>query len=144
MAVDAILWMGARFYYSTDGTNYTELTDMIEVGPPDDPTVEEIEATPLNPTSNAAEFLYGLINYGSTSFRQYFNKSRFTTLRARLRTSTWWRTVYPDNAAVANSSKIEWIGAPTKVKNNTGVRNTPISIDVEIKISGAVTFTAGA
>lgn len=144
MAVDAILGMGARHYYSTDGVNYTELTDLMEVGAPDDPEVEKIEATPVNPTSNAAEFLFGLITYGSTSFKQYYNKSRMTTLRARLRLSTWWRTVYPDNATVSNASKIEYVATPTKVRTGALVRNQPIAIEVNANITGAVTFTAGS
>ena len=37
MAVDAVLGIGSRLYYSADNVTYTELTDIVEIGPPDDP-----------------------------------------------------------------------------------------------------------
>lgn len=144
MPVSAYLGLGARLYYSTDGSSYTELSDLIGMGSPDDPTVEKIDATPLNPNSNAREYLYGLIDYGKFTFQQYWTKARLTTLRGRLRTSTYWRVVFPDHATPTSASKLEFQGAPVKVRPGPLVNNQPISIDVEIDISGATTYTEAA
>lgn len=144
MAVDAILGLSSRFYYSTDNVTYTELTDMLEMPTVPDPTVETPEATPFNPTSYSREYLAGLVDYGSFTFKQFWNKTRYTTLRGRLRTNTYFRFVYPDNATPANASKEEVYTIVTKVRPDGISKSAPIGIQVEAKITGVSTFTAGS
>lgn len=136
MAADAILGLGTRVYYSTDGTTYTELTDIMEVEGAPDPEVETVESTPLNPTAYAREFLAGLVNWGKFNFKQYWNKTRFSLLRGRVRTTTYFRFSYPD------TSKDEFATIVTKVKPEGASKNTPIAIAVQSQITGAPTFTA--
>lgn len=144
MAVDALLGLGTRLYYSTDGSTYTELTDMDEIGSPGSPEVEQVEATPMNPTSRAREFLWGLVNYGTFSCKQFWNKTRYTTLKNRLYTATYWRFVFPDNATPTSASKEEFIATPVKVQVDPPQRNKALTISVEAKLTGASTYTAQA
>lgn len=141
MAVDAILGLSSRLYYSTDGSSYTELTDMAEMPMVPDPTVETPEATPFNPTAYSREYLAGLIDYGAFSFKQFWNATRYNTLRGRLRTSTYFRFVYPDHATPTSASKEEVLTLVTKVRPDGVTRSTPLTTHVEAKITGAAAFT---
>ena len=138
MTVDAVLGIGSRLYYSADNVTYTELTDIVEIGPPDDPDVERIEATPLNPNSRAKEYLFGLVEYGEFTFKQFWNKTRYNTLRGFLYTSKYWKVVFPD------TSTLIFQGALTKCRSSGLTNNQPIHIECTVKISGATTFTAAA
>lgn len=138
MAVDAILGLGTRNYYSSNGTDYNEFVDMVLAGPPDDPTYSTIEATPLNPTDRAREFLKGLVDYGEYGFSQYYNKTRFDTLRDNLGTNLYWRVTLPDD------SKFEFRGIITKAILAGLETEKVITIDVKVKITGAVVFTPAA
>lgn len=144
MAVDAVLGIGCRLYYSTDNVTYTELTDMAEMPAVPDPTVETPEATPFNPTAYSREFLLGLIDYGSFSFKQFWNKTRYGVLRGRLRTNTYIRFVYNDNPTPTSASKDEVLTLVTKVRPDGISKSAPICTQVECKVTGAATFTAGS
>lgn len=145
MAIDALLAFGARLYYSTDGTTYTELADMLKIGSPGDPDAPEIDGTPLTPSVAWREFRLGLNKAGEFSFEQHFNKTRYALLDGRRRLSTYWRITYPDNATPANASKAEFVGYPKKVTiSELGNPDDFVKIMVTVQLSGAVTFTQGS
>lgn len=145
MAADASLAYGARLYYSTDGSTYTELTDIVEIGSPGEPEAPDVDVTPINPSTAYREFKSGLLNAGEFSFKQHWNKTRFTTLRGRLRTSTYWRLVFPDNATPANASKAEFVGPVKKCTTDPmNDADDEIHIMCTVKVSGAITWTEGS
>ncbi len=149
MAVDAILGKKTRIYWSTDNITYTEFADLVEAGPPEDGEVEQIEATPLNPTNNAKEYLSALEELGEFTFSQYWNKTRYTTIRAiktanSAGTPYYFRLCFPDNATPTSASRIVFLGNVKKGRPAGFKRNTPIQIDVIVKVTGAITYTEGS
>lgn len=145
MAVDAILVYGTRLYYSLDGVSYTEFTDLREVEAPGTPEAPEVDITPLADSSDYRQFRLGLSVAGEFTFRQYYKKSRLTTLISLFRTSIYWRLIYPDNATPANASKVEFVGyvkrwAPPAATNP----DDPAVIEGTVKLTGAPTFTEGS
>ncbi len=145
MAVDALPGISARQYYSIDsGSNYTELTDLIEIGSPEDGTAAQIPATPLNPTNNSDEFINGIINNGMAKWSQYWNKSRYATMRAYVGTKLTWKTVFPDNANPALGTKIVYAGNLVKCAPGAMNKKDAIPLNYEVQITGAVTVTQGS
>ena len=145
-APDRILGKGARLYYSTDGgSTYTELTEISDLGAPDEGETEQIEATPLNPSSNAKEFLNGLTDTGKFSFKQFMDKkfTRFKTLRLLKGTLLGWRIVGPMVTGLTTAPKIEFDGNLEKVNASGFVRNQPTTIDCDVQVTGAVTLAEG-
>lgn len=143
MAVDAILTNGTRFYYSSDGVTYTELSDMKEltVPSPDEP---DVDVTPLVANDDAREFRLALQVAGELDGKQFFTKTRFAALVAIKRTNLYWRLRFPDTTTVANQSKLEWRGwLKTPTRSPATNPDDPITIDFKVKVTGLVTFTAG-
>lgn len=139
MAADAILGLGARLYYSTDDATYTELTDLKEIGSPGNPTIEQIESTPLNPTNRRREFLAGLIDGGRFTFMQMWNKSRYNTLKgfADAGTNLYWRIDLPDSG----TSTDKFRGALSQCTFGPIRTSEIIMITCEVQVSGDETFT---
>jgi len=145
VAVDALLAYGTRLYYSTDGSTYTELSDVLKIGSPGDPEAPEVDVTPLTPTAAWREFRLGLNKAGEFSFDQHFNKTRYSLLDGRRRLSTYWRIIYPDNATPANASKVEFVGYIRKLTiSELGNPDDIVKIMCAVQLSGAVTFTQGS
>lgn len=144
MAADGILGLGARLYYSTNGTDYTELTDLEEIGPPQDETFEQIENTPLNPTNRRREYLNGLVDSGSFTFKQKYKKARMTALRGRLNATTYWKIMFPDGSTSSNGSTFVFQGNLTKCPSSPLQKSVVVTIDCEVKITGDITFTEGS
>ena len=144
MAVSATLGQGTRLYYSSNGSDYTELTDLVEIGPPGDPDIEQIEATPLNPTGNSREYLNGLEENGEFNFSQYWTKGRQTTLRAIRGLTRYYKVVCPDNATPANASTYVFQGNLRKCQPAGFRRGQPVQIDCRVQLTSAITFTEGS
>jgi hypothetical protein len=146
MPVDASLGLSSRLYWSTDGTTYSELSDLVMLGPVDDAKLEQVEVTPLVPTNRRREYRPALFSTTTFTFRQYFTKTRMTALRSYYiaGTSLYWRYVYPDHTTPTSASKYEWVG-PLMAWHGDGAELTkPNHIDGEVQITGDVTFTAGS
>lgn len=147
MTVDAILGLQSRLYYSTTSNTgpWNELSDLSEMDGADDPKVDKIEATPLNPTGNAKEYLFGLIEYGEFGFKQYYKKTRLTALRALLGTNpAYWKIVVPDNPNSALASYMVVTGTLISAKTGPFQKGNPILIDCKVTITGPSTFTQGS
>ncbi len=140
MSVDAMIGMGARLYDSPDNITFTEITDLQMIGSPDDPEAKEIDATPVNPTAGANEYLLGLLNYGEFEFKQYYNASRFVHHRGNLRQTVYYRIVLND--AISNSGSI--IALQTLLKkckiSELEVEKVTV-IECKAKITGPSGFT---
>lgn len=132
---DAILGQGTRLYYSSDNISYNELADLADVGEPDEGDVEQIESTPLNPSTSAKEFLNGLREAGTFTFDQYWTKARYTTLRTLIGTTKYWKIVFPE------SSYLYFQGNLKKARPMGFKRNEPIKIGCAVQITGGTTFT---
>lgn len=140
MAVDATLCSGSRLYYSTDsGSNYTELTDLRSMGPPGDPEAPKVDVTPLNPTSNTREKRIGLFDSGMFSFKQYYNKTRYSALRTLFtnRTLVRWKITMPEGSTNVYDGYLSKC-----TSSDMGNPDDPLMIDCQVEITGAVTFTA--
>jgi hypothetical protein len=142
VAVDTLLADGTKLLYSTNGTTYTELPDMSEIGSPGSPNVPDVDVTPLAGGIVFRQFRPGLQDPGEFTFKQKYNAARMTLLKGRERTSTWWRITYPD---LATPSKFEFVGYP-KLVNMSGPGNPDDELNIEctVKVTGAVTWTAGS
>lgn len=145
MTVDASLVYGVRLYRSADGVTYTEVADLKELGSPGDPVAPDVDVTPLTPSVAAREFKAGLLNSGEMEFKQFWNKTRFTALRAILRVGYYWRVVFPDNASPALASRVDFAGYLNRCTTSPMTDpDEPITIDCKVKVTGAITFTEGS
>lgn len=146
MAADVKLGYNSKLYYSPDGVTYTELPDLERLGPPDDGNLEVVEITPLSPTNRRKEYIAALIDSGSFTFQQFWNKTRYSLLRTYYSggTNVYWRYVFPDNATPANASKLEFVGPLDQWRPSGAERTAKILIDGKVRITGDITFTAGA
>lgn len=140
MAVNAMLGLGARLYDSPDGITYTELVDMQEIGSPDDPEVGSVDATPVNPTNRAHEFLAGLINYGEFEFKQYFTGPRLVHHRGNIYKTVYYKIVLNDLISTAGSTMIIQTFL-MKARLSTLEAEKVVTIDCKAKVTGASTFT---
>lgn len=147
MSVDATLGLGTRLYYSTNsGSSYTELTDLMEIGDPPNTTVEKIDVTSVNPTSRRREKKAGLSDGGNFDFAQFWNKTRYTTLKAfyDAGTSLRWKLVYPDNTDPAQASNLVFDGPLEKCQSSGTANNKPLCIKCSVFVSGSDAFTPGS
>lgn len=146
MPVDALLANGTRFYFSTNGgSTYSELVDLKELGSPGEPEGPEVDVTPLAPTANYREFRIGLLKSGTITFKQFYNKARYTTLAALLRIQYDWKYVFPDNAVPASASNLTFKGYLKKLTvDPVSDPDDKILIMGEVTITGAITFTQGS
>lgn len=143
-AVDAILVYGSRVYFSSDGgSNYNELADMKQIGVPPTDT-PDVDVTPLADSDNFRQFRLGLSVAGELDLKQFFNKTRMSTLQGLARQKLKWRIRVPDSATVANCSKIEFDGwLKWSQLSPLSDPDEPITIDFKVKLAGAITWTQG-
>ncbi len=147
MSVDAISGIGAQQHYSTNGgSTYTQLTDLAMLGAPGSPKIDQIEATPVDPTSFAKEFLLGLVEYGEVSFEQFYNKTRFTALNTlyTTRAVVTWKTIVRDNATATSASYLVYSGWLIECGLGDLKNKDPVVIKCKIKMTGAYAFTQGS
>jgi hypothetical protein len=137
---------GSRLYYSTNGTTYTELTNLVEMGSPDSGSPEQIDETPLNPTNSRREYVPGLIDTTVFPFKQYWNKTRYALLLPYISNgiTLYWRVTSPDNATPANASRWDFQGNLKKWMAPEFKVTTSLIIDAEVQITGDITFTQGS
>lgn len=141
MSVNAILALGARIYDSPDGITYTEMTDMQEIGSPDDPEVNMVEATPVNPTQRAKEFLAGLINYGEFEWKQFYTAARLVHHRGYLFQRVYYRVVFPD--VISSSGSMMQFSSYLKKAKLTALEIEKVMvIEGKAQITGPSSFTS--
>jgi len=145
MSVDASLVFGMRLFDSPDGVTYTEIADLKEMGPPGNPESPDVDVTPLTPSVGWREFRQGLLVAGEMDFKQFWNKTRHTSISGKLNTNRYWRVTFPDDPTPADATRVEFQG---RLKGGTtsgaGSADDPITIDCKVKISGAITVTAAS
>ncbi len=143
-AADCTLVKGVQFWYSTNsGSTYTQLIDMVDLGSPGTPTTEQIEKTPLDPTTNQKEYTGGMEDPGEHSFMQLWSGDREVVLQALKNVNTtMWRIYYPDRTILAKRSKDDYTGTLIELsKEKMDGASKRLVLVGKIKVSGAVTFT---
>ncbi len=141
---DMTLVKGVQFWYSTNsGGSYTQLVDMVDLGSPGTPTTEQVEKTPLDPTTNQKEYVGGMEDPGEHSFMQFWSSDRQVVLEALKNVpTTMWRIYYPDRTLLANRSRQDWTGTLTELSlEKMDGPSKRLVITAKVKVSGAVVFT---
>lgn len=142
------LHFGTRLYADlAGGSTYAELADMKEIGSPGEPEYPDVDMTALYEAVAIRKFRAGLLNQGEFTFKQFWTKARWTSLKTPFaaKTDVAWRITYPDNATPANATKDEFPGYIKKlVKEPATEPDQPAMIVVTVKINGAITNTEGS
>lgn len=126
----AVISKGIKLSYTTEGTSYTDLTDLQEI-PELGGEAEAIEITTLADAAHI--FTDGILNYGdSLTFKFLYNKVQFTTL-SELDGTIKWKVTLPDNASCSFegtcSIKLDGVGI-----------NSPLTYTLSIKPSSAMAW----
>lgn len=102
-------------------------------------SVEEIEATSLDSTGGYKEYIPGMKDGGAVSFTMHFsNDAQQRTLRGKLGAAS--PTNYKVTLPTSPPCVITFAGNLTSWSQSTEA-NAPMTADVNLKISGAPTFT---
>lgn len=138
-ASNGIIGFGTVFSYSADDVTYTDLAELVDVKPPET-TVGAAKFTHNGSPNAHHEYKPGLAEGGEPTFKLWFAKAGYATLKGFLRTTKYWKITYPDLATTASTDKFQ--GFISKIGKECPMEEG-ISVEVSIKISGPVTFTAG-
>jgi len=144
MASDMRVVKGTRFQYSTDnGSTYTTLTDMVDIGSPAMAKSPKVDKTPLDPTGGH-EYTPGLPDYGEQDFKQMWNHARQAALMALYLQTILWRILYPDAALDANKSHDDFTGYICDLgKEPMSSVDGRLIIVGKVQLTGQPTFTQG-
>ena len=126
----AVISKGIKLSYKTDGSNYTELTNLQEI-PELGGDAEAIEITTL--ADAAHMYTDGILNYGdSLAFIFLYEKTQFNTLQA-LTGSQDWKVSLPDDSTCSFS------GTCSVKLAGVGV-NAALTYTLSIKPNSAMTW----
>ena len=131
----AVISKNLKLSYLTSGsgTNYTDLTNLLEV-PDLGGSVDSIEITTLSDAAHT--YTNGLKNYGdSVEFKFLYEAAQFNALRQILQTS--WKVTLPDGASCTFS------GASSVRLDGVGV-NAALTYTLSIKPSSEMIWTAAS
>jgi len=146
-ASDCTLVKGTRLVYGTDGATYPNtFADLVEIGPPGSLKRPKIDKTPLDPFTSNREYGLGLGEPGVQTFKQLWTRARETALVALVGVPTYYRVLYPDSATNvdANKSSDSFYGSISGLtKEPMPNADARLVLDVEITISGPITFVSG-
>lgn len=141
MPASALLGLGSRLYYSTDGVSYTELVDMEMIGPPGQPKRRKVELKLVDPADDIVQYLVGLREGGEFTASQHYTGTRFETMDALEGDTLYWRVRLPDSAVEANTSRVDFQGNLEEVSLSELSGETPITIKYTVQVITKPTFT---
>jgi hypothetical protein len=138
------LGYGTDIAYSTNlvSPSYTSLAQIEDVTGPDE-KIADVRKTALLSPNATHEYRPGLIDPGGCKFKFIFAATNKATIKALFysRATVLFKITYPDGASVSSTDVfqgyINGYGGEVPIENN-------IMADVSIKVTGAVTFTAGS
>lgn len=137
---------GTLFYYDSDGSDpYTLLTSVQSITGPNI-TMETLEQTELASSGGWKEFCASFKDGGECTVQLFSKRSVLTVVYNTIFAATtayYYRIKFPLESGDSNESKIEFqawmVGIGNEVPEKGNVM-TPVSL----KITGAVTYTAGS
>jgi predicted secreted protein len=141
VASSSIIGYGSDFQRSTDGSSYATVGQVTDIVPPKSKATSINQTNLLSP-SGSMEFRAGLRDGGTATFKILFKKTDFATLQTDYSTGTtrYWKVVFSDLASTASTLAfagfIEELGTPMPMDDK-------VEAEVQIKVSGVVTFTSG-
>jgi hypothetical protein len=98
---------------------------------------DEFETTRVDQTSAIKEFAAGLGDPGTLKLKLGFVKANITTLYTNFRVLKSWKITFDDTSTLAFDGWIKKIGKEAR-------NGDEVLVGVEIRVSGAHTFTAAA
>lgn len=136
---------GTNLSYSANGSTYTDLTDIVSIDPPNI-SVGESETTVIDSTGAYKEFIPSWAEAGELSFTCRFAKAQYNTLVGFLRAVYYWKITFPLISGETTASTLVGQGFITEIGITEGSAESDDVYDVEVTIryTGAVTFTAGS
>ena len=130
-----ILTKGITLSYSTTGTDYTVLTNLMEIPEIGNGEKEMIDVTVL--TDDVKKSIAGLGDSAQTlSFKFLYVKEQFETLMA-MTASTKWKVTMPDGVAAT------FDGTPA-VKFDSATPNAALTYTLSIGVESKIEFTTAA
>ena len=129
---------GTLLKIDADGNSSYETT-VAEVTSIDSPDMETTVSDAWNLASSSAvkTFVAGMVDPGECRVGLRFTKAQYNTFLGYLRTAKPWQIVFPESSTLAFSGFFKTLGGP-KVGEDDAINQECV-----IKVSGAVTFTAG-
>lgn len=130
-----ILTKGITLSYSTTGTDYTVLTNLMEIPEIGNGEKEMIDVTVL--TDDVKKSIAGLGDSAQTlAFKFLYVKEQFETLMA-MTASTKWKVTMPDGVAAT------FDGTPA-VKFDSAAPNAALTYTLSIGVESKIEFTTAA
>ena len=130
-----ILTKGITLGYSTDGSSFTVLTNLMEIPEIGNGEKEMIDVTVL--TDDVKKSIAGLGDYSQTlSFKFLYEKTQFETLMA-METSCKWKVTMPDGVTAT------FDGTPA-VRFDSAAPNAALTYTLAIGVESKIVFGAAA
>lgn len=144
----ATLAFGSRLYADlAGGSTYAEIADIKEVSAPGDPDAPDVDVTALYESVALRTFKRGLKTQGEFSFKQFWTKTRYTSLETPFAagTAVAWRLNLSDNATPASASRWAFTGYIKKLTiDPQSDPDQPVVISCVVKVNSAITYTEGS
>jgi hypothetical protein len=137
-----------QLQYDADGTPpFTAVADVVGITPPK-MTKGDSKVTLLNAAAKVHSYIAGWRESGEIEATLFFEKAGFNTLLGFYNSDTvyYWRILFPLISGESTNSHLAFQGyvkgiEPGEVNTDS---DDPVEYKVVIKVTGAVTFTAGS
>jgi predicted secreted protein len=137
---------GTKFYYDVDGVDpYTEIASVQSVSGPN-VTMDTEEQTELASTGAWKEFCASFKDGGEVTLSLYMKRATATLLHNTIfaaSTAYYWKVQFPLEGSDTTESKIVFQAWITAIGSEVPDKGS-IMLPVTLKVTGAVTYTAGS
>lgn len=139
---------GTTIGYSSNGSSYTSLSDVIDIKPPNFPAAK-IKVSHLESSDQTHEYVRGWIDPAEGTITGYFTKAQFNTLLGLLFSGTddyYWKITAPLISGESTASTLVIRGhlSDVDLQSINIDDDGKITVDYKIQATKKPTFTAGS
>lgn len=139
---EAIIPFGGTVEVSSDGSTYSEVPEARGIPVPEK-TQEYPEVTSLDSPNGYREYVAGLKDGGELSFEANYTEAGMTLIEGLDGVEAYIRVTFPTQPSQTSSGDVfTYRGYLTATPNATDV-GAPVTMTVNVRVTGARTFTAG-